>query len=341
MRTARIVLAIVIAGCASPGTGVGDFRNLLRDGGEPTAGDLVLTFFDVGLGDAILVEFPSGKTLLVDAGVGWCTGRILRYLEARGIRRLDGLLLTHADIDHYGGMAEVVRSVDVGTFYHNGVRRDRSGYRGLEAALDRRAVPRRILRRGDRLDEIAGPAASLEVLYPDEAALRTKGRQNRKTIVLRLVHDGRRILLAGDMERPEEIRLLALDPDRLPCDVVKLGHHASPGSGSEEFLRHLCPQAAIALGTSIANVPVAYPRPNRRIRRVLEEEGAPLYTTSREGTIQVISGASGLRIRSMVHGDLLAGGTMPAEAPIRTRRPASKACDSGGYPPAVEENGRG
>ena len=91
---------VLVVGCAGrhPAS-VSDFRDFLRVRGPVTEPALVATFFEVGLGDAILLEFPSGSTLLVDAGVGWYAGFILNYLEARGIEKLDGLLLTHGNAD--------------------------------------------------------------------------------------------------------------------------------------------------------------------------------------------------------------------------------------------------
>lgn len=113
---------LVVWGCAARHPAdLDSFRRLLEAGGEPPAETLIVTFFEVGVGDAILVEFPGGQTLLVDAGVGWYVDSILTYLEARGIERLDGLLLTHPHYDHYGGMPRVAETVPVEVFYSNGV----------------------------------------------------------------------------------------------------------------------------------------------------------------------------------------------------------------------------
>ena len=78
-----------------------------------------------------------------------------------------------------------------------------------------------------------------------------------------------------------------------------MGHHASPGSGRTEFLTAVRPRLAIAQGTEVVSVPLFYPRPSYRIRRILGQQGALLMTTGDEGTVQVISDGDTLRWRTM------------------------------------------
>lgn len=295
-----LFVPVIASACAfSRIAGPDDFARLDRDSPTP-AGALVLTFFRTGLGDATLVEFPSGKTLLVDAGIGWRVSEILSYLEWRGIRRLDALLLTHPHIDHYGGMERIVRAVEVGTFYENGVSDWLGAYRRLEQALEERGVPRVVLGRGESIAELAGPEASLAVLYPDRAGLEREGNRNRGSIVLALGHGERRFLLMGDAERREEERLLELEGAAgLRAEILKLGHHGSPGSGSREFLEAVRPAVAVAMGSETFDVPLFYPRPNYRVRRVLAELGTTLFATVDAGMVRVISTDTDLRVQSL------------------------------------------
>ncbi len=308
------LLAILLSGCAfSPRTAPVDLLRLAApEAGESGEGTLSLTFFETGIGDAFLIELPAGKTLLIDAGIGWDVGQILDYLRARGIARLDGLLLTHPHADHFGGMERIVREVPVGTFYHNGVPSSSASYGRMMLALEERGVPIRVLRRGDRLEDFASPPpsaaelalpgasppVSLEVLYPDDAAVALGGGKNRSTLALRLVHGSLRFLLLGDCEWPEESRLLALEGDGLRADVLKLGHHGSPRSGGLEFLQAVRPRIAVAQGTSLLNMPLFYPRPNYRIRRALENSGALLLTDRRDGVIRLVSDGQVLSVRT-------------------------------------------
>src|SRR5688572_28244370 len=112
-------------------------------------------------------------------------------------------------------MERILEKLEVGAFYHNGVRSGRASYARLEKALSERAVPMRTLRRGDCLDELSGSEVLAEVIYPDGEALARKGNLNHGSIVLRLTHGSLRFLLAGDAERLEEERLLALEGEDL------------------------------------------------------------------------------------------------------------------------------
>ena len=305
MRALGLALALLVVAGAGGCTGLHslgeeEFATLLRSGGAADEGDLVVTFFATGFGDAVLLELPSGRTLLVDAGVGWQVGSILRYREARGIERLDGLLLTHPHLDHYGGMQAIMERVPVGAFFCNGVSAGTSAYARLEAALAARGVPTTVLRRGDRLDQVSGPEVELEILYPDEPAMTLRGDLNCGSIVLRVTHGAQRLLLMGDAEAEEETRLLELEGAAgLRADVLKLGHHASFGSGTEPFLRAVRPRVAIAQGTEFLNVPVFFPRPCHSVMRNLAALEVPLLTTGRQGAVQVVSTGGSLRWRTV------------------------------------------
>ncbi len=283
-----------------------DFRLLLEDGRTPArgAGRLVVTFFETGLGDATLVELPDGRAFLVDAGIGWHVDHILRYLDVRGIERLDGIVLTHPHFDHYGGIAEIVERVPTAALYHNGVRGRLGAWRRTESTLAARGVLSVVVRRGDELASLARPGtgASVEVLYPDDGASARGAveNKNRGTVVFRLTHGALRFLFLGDAEWAEEERLLALEgADGLAVDVLKLGHHASPLSGGEEFLRAVRPRVAVAMGTEVVNVPLFWPKPNRRIRRVLRDLGTPILTTGDDGAIQIVSDGRDLRVHTL------------------------------------------
>jgi competence protein ComEC len=295
-----LLLLAFLPACSGPGAAeVERFGSGRGRAASAGADRIALTFFDPGMGDAYLVEFPGGRTLLVDAGIGWRVEAILSYLKARGIRRLDGLLLTHPHLDHYGGMARIVEEIPVTTFYSNGIPARSLAFARLEKTLRARSVGRRVLRRGDTLEELSGPRASLEVLYPDVPALESRGNRNRTTLVLLLTHHSLRFLLTGDAERTEENRLLSLEGGKLACDFLKLGHHGSPGSGSEDYLRAVNPRLAIAQGTAFPDVPLFYPRPNYRIRRVLGDCRSLVLTTRREGLIEVRSDGRDLRVRTL------------------------------------------
>jgi competence protein ComEC len=298
---AMIALAF-LAGCASghPAT-VADFRDFLLVRAPVAEPVLVATFFETGLGDAILLEFPSGSCLLIDAGVGWYSRFILNYLAARRIEKLDGLLLTHPHRDHYGGMKEVIEAIPVHRFFHNGVAPSREDFAELREAVRSRSIPETVLRRGDELTGLSGLETRVEVLYPDEKALTLRSDLNGGSIVLRVTHGGVVFLLMGDAEDLEESRLLEFEGGSLRADVLKVGHHGSIGSGSTAFFKAVRPKIAIVQGTQWVDVHPFYPRPSYHIRSTLASMGVPLLKTKHEGTVQVISDGTAIHWQTMRH----------------------------------------
>jgi competence protein ComEC len=168
----------------------------------PDDGRLRVTFLDVGQGDAILVEVPHGPRLLVDGGPGggarFDVGErvVAPFLWNRGIGRLDVIAATHADADHSGGLAAVLRGLRVGEVWENG--RWGVGHEDTVAALERSGAARRVLAAGQRLRL---GEATVTVLSPpgvDDAAAPLAG-ENDHSLVLRLDWRGIALLLTGDL----------------------------------------------------------------------------------------------------------------------------------------------
>ena len=278
---------------------VDEVRNFLERAQTPVREALVLTFFPTGIGDAILVEFPNGSTMLVDAGVGWKASRITDYIAARRIGKIDAAVVTHPHSDHYGGFEEILDTVHVDRFFDNGVVARSFGLESMNAAVDALAIPRGSLSRGDALTELSGGTVVVDTLYPDAKARETVDRpfgdENDASIVLRLVHGPHRILLVGDAEREEELRLMELEGEALRAHVLKLGHHASTGSSTKAFLAEVQPRLAIAQGTELVDIPLVYPRPCYLLLQRLRDLGTEFADTEQDGLVQVVSDNDGLR----------------------------------------------
>ncbi len=192
-------------------------------------GRLHLTALDIGQGDAILVESPSGRTVLIDGGPD--PDRTLRRLGANlpfFERRIDVMLLTHPHQDHIAGLVEVMARFRVGMLIHAGIPFDNPAYPRLLTDAGREAGLRLVLgRAGQRLT--IDPTTSLEILYPtaaDVAGPLPDGDINNGSIVALLRSGAFVALLTGDAEAPVEGRLA--DRGLLgPVDVLKVGHHGS------------------------------------------------------------------------------------------------------------------
>jgi competence protein ComEC len=263
----------------------------------PARGWLRATMLDVGQGEALVVQFPSGQSLLVDAGgvpgafdVG---GRVVvPALRALGVRRLDWLAFTHADLDHAGGAVAVAEALEPheiweGTPVPRDVRRQ-----ALYAHAAARGVAWRHLQRGDVL--IVG-AVELAVLHPPPPDWERQRVRNDDSLVLRLRYGSVELLLTGDISRAIEHALIAEASDRSRFRILKVAHHGSRTSTSAEWLYAAGPH--LALISAGRNNLFGHPAPE--VTRRLTASGATIYRTDRLGAIQVETDGRQLRVQSM------------------------------------------
>ena len=255
-------------------------------------GDLRLTAFDVGQGEALLVQFPNGRRLLVDAGGVTADGRDLGErvvgpaLRARGIRRVDYVLVTHADADHIGGAVSLVREFAPREVWTGiPVDGDAATARLRQAADDSGAAWRRV-EAGDRLE--IGRVA-VQVLHPGPADWDRQRVRNDDSVSLALALGRVRMLLTGDIGEAVEPLVAAAasaaGDDVAPpiLTVLKIGHHGSAGASSAPFLAAVTP--AVALISVGAGNPFGHPAPAALER--LGSTGADVWRTDRDGEITV------------------------------------------------------
>jgi competence protein ComEC len=254
-------------------------------GAATTPAGLRITFLDVGQGDATLIQ-RRGAAILFDAGPP--DGPILARLRSAGVRRLDLLAVTHAQDDHDGGAAAVLRSMPVGIVLdgRDGVR-DGAGAR-MAAEARRRRIRLVVPRAGQTL-QVGG--VTIRVLWPQAApALREPGADpNQRAIVAEAKADSVRVLLTADAES-DVLGRLDLDP----VDVLKVSHHGSADPGLPTVLARLHPRlAAIEVGRNNR-----YGHPAASTLRALASAGAAVVRTDRDGSIRVEPRGGELRIQT-------------------------------------------
>jgi len=228
----------------------------VRERARRACPDLVVTFLDVGQGDSAVVQLPGGRTMLVDGG-GTYDGafdpgaRIVEpFLRAAGILHLDLVALSHPHPDHMGGLHRVLQRFEVGALWTSGDDGRNPDYRTLRAEAAERHVDAPVpspIRFGDGLlVEPLGPfvrdAGGQEHIGPPEGA-----SVNDASLVLRITRAGHALLFTGDLEAPGEGELCGrVDAGQtIASDVLKVPHHGSRTSSTDELLAAVRPRVAI------------------------------------------------------------------------------------------------
>jgi competence protein ComEC len=254
--------------------------------------DLVVTFLDVGQGDAAVVEAPGGAVMVVDGG-GSRDGsydpgaRVVEpFLRTRGIGRVDLVALSHPHPDHLGGLFRILERFDVGAFWSSGDDGRNPEYHRLLAVA---------ARRGTALGAVEPRALGAAELRPLGPFVSTAGGErigapeglgvNDASLVLRAALGGHAVLFPGDLEADGEGELAGRGDvgDAIGADVLKVPHHGSRTSSSPELLDAVRPRVAvISLGWRNQ---FHFPAPEVVARYA--DRGVTVLRTDRDGAVTV------------------------------------------------------
>ena len=251
----------------------------------------LVTFVDVGQGDAILVQTPSGRNVLIDGGpdpaaIVGALGRRLPFWR----QRLDLVVLTHPHDDHLVGLTEVLARYEVAQVLEAGISAASPATARWEQLLGERRVPRALARAGQVVD--LGDGLRLEVLHPPERLLEgTRDDGNNNSVVVRLAAGGQEILLMGDAEAEAQRSILARYPLG-PSAALKVPHHGAHGALDDEFLAAVDPRlAVISVGRRNR---FGHPAPST----LAQLRNVQVHRTDLDGSIEVELTESGLRVRT-------------------------------------------
>jgi competence protein ComEC len=240
----------------------------------PAPGDAWLTLLDVGQGLAAVIQTSDGN-LVFDTGPsypgGFDTGRavVAPFLIERGVRRLERLIVSHADRDHAGGSRGLAERVAIGRIQSG--EPDELPLPDAEPCLSG--------------DNWVWSGVSFLILYPDDSG----EHGNRASCVLRIEAGGRSILLTGDADQRVERMLVDRYGSRLRSDILIAGHHGSASSTSLAFLRAVAP-GWVLFSSGYAN---QFGFPAREVRERVAGLGMRTLDTGVDGAIHVRLGADG------------------------------------------------
>ncbi len=198
-------------------------------------------FLDVGQGDSTLVEFPTGVQILTDAGPAKKVTSELEKVMGETDRYLDLAIITHPQLDHFNGFNEILERYEIGAFILNGRGVAIPEWKDLVAKIEKKKIPVIILA---ATDKIKNADNQIEILSPDQNFIQSA--ELNDTSIVGLVQTKRlKLLLTGDIGENVEKYLVQKFGDRLRADVLKVPHHGSKYSSSEEFLKTVNPKIAV------------------------------------------------------------------------------------------------
>jgi competence protein ComEC len=286
-------------------------------------GKLRVDFLDVGQGDSALVTMPDGTTLLIDGGgrpsfrerkanaeedagvqsdeeeqpferdtrsIGEAV--VSEYLWWRGLDRVDYILATHADADHIDGLNDVARNFKVRAALVARTPRDDAEYEKFAETLRAKSIRLNVIGAGDVL-RFGNVTAT--VYWPMPGADSNAPSRNNDSIVLRLQFGERIILMTGDVEKEGEAAMLNAKSD-LRSDVVKVPHHGSRTSSTENFVAATHPRLAV-ISVGLTSM---FGHPNKEVVERWRASGAEVLTTGRRGTVTVTTDGRNLKVDSFV-----------------------------------------
>ena len=263
-----------------------------------TSKDLTVTFIDVGQGDSILIQVPSGKDLLIDGGGSpeysdFDLGEkiVLPFLYRQGVRFIDAVILTHPDNDHLQGLLSVLKNLRVGLVLDSAQKSDNPYYPQFLKIIKEKNIPYQVARKGQILS--LGKGIKAYLLHPEVPLLsNTNADINNNGVVLKLIYKKVSFLFMADLEEEGEDRLLS-EKINLKSTILKVGHHGGPTSSSEKFLQAVEPEAAV-ISVGEYNT---FGHPNKGVLERLQNLGARIYRTDKNGAVVITTNGESYQIK--------------------------------------------
>ncbi len=241
---------------------------------------LKVAFLDVGQGDAIYIEAPNGKQVLIDGGPDARVLPVLEDVMPLFDTSIDMIISTHADADHIGGLPSVIDNYTVTNVLENGYKGETKIYKKFEEKIIEKNIKKDIAHSGMHIVLDEKENIYLDIIFPDREVSNMK--TNDGSIVSRLVYNDQSVMLTGDATLyTEKIIMQNYNNSELKSTILKLGHHGSNTSSGNSWLSAVSPAYTIIS----AGVDNKYGHPHPDVLSRLENFKMSYLTTFKEGTI--------------------------------------------------------
>ncbi len=243
---------------------------------------LTFSMLDVGQGDALFIESPTGVQVLVDVGPPRKIISALSGVMSPFDRSIDAIIITNPDLDHLGGFVDVVKKYKVGKVFEPGTFNESRAYENFKSEIKNKNIENILARQGMRMD--LGGGVVIDILFPDRDV--SWFESNDGSVIAKLTYGETSVMLMGDAtNNAEEMVLEDYNTSQLASDILKVGHHGSRTSSSEEFVKAVAPlYAFISSGKSNS-----YGHPHEEVLDTFSLLRAKIFRTDTLGTIVVKS----------------------------------------------------
>ncbi len=247
-----------------------------------------VTFFDIGQGDAAFVRTLQGQQIVIDGGPDTAILEKVAKEIPFWDKTIDLVILSHPAADHMTGLIGVLEKYKVKNIVWNGIRKDteifKTWVRALEREKEEGAVVSIARAPGKIPLESKGCAQFLDILYPiDDIAGQVFIDDNDTAVVVRVVSCDYSVLFTGDLTATGEKQILQ-NAYNVHADVLKVGHHGSKTSSSQEFIEAVSPDVAV-ISSGQGN---QYRHPHEEILATLAKYGIEIRRTDEEGDISFL-----------------------------------------------------
>lgn len=271
-----IILSVFLAGCQIENEKL-DNSNSSKASSHviDNQSNLNVHFIDVGQGDSTLVITPDEKTMLIDAGDN-AQGKIVEdYLKKLNIDKIDVLIGTHPDADHIGGLDYIIYNFTIGDFYMPKKNHTTETFQDVLIAARQKGLKIKQAKYGVAFylgNDVKSQFLSPNKIYGDD--------NNLYSAVVKTTYKNKSFLFTADAEIENENDMINSGIN-LKSDVLKLGHHGSSTSTSENFLNAVNPDVSV-ISCKYKN---KYGHPHKEILELIKKYNIPIYRTDEQGNI--------------------------------------------------------
>ncbi len=249
---------------------------------------VTVSFLDVGQGDAIFIEMPNDRQMLIDGGPNNSVLRELGKVMPFYDRSIDVVLATHVDADHIGGLVEVLKRFEVDLFIRTNSTSTSAVYQELAELIKIKNITEEIIISPKNIS--FGPNIDFNIIFPNQD---TAGWEvNDASIVSKLNYGENSFLFTGDAPKLIEDYLVGKYGSFLDSDVLKIGHHGSKTSSSELFIGTVSPLYSVIS----AGVNNSYGHPNTEVLDILNKFSDSILNTLGHGLVSIVSDGRDLNV---------------------------------------------